>query len=304
MNMKHTILLIGLVLAICLLPLSALAAPRQSGNPPATVQQGAGDNQAPSNQQVAPALTLPAGTLLTVRTTRLLSSDQNQPGDSFTSVLEQPLVAQGWVVSRRGQTVMGRVATAQKAGRVSGVSQLAVEMSELTLVDGQQLPIRTQLVQSSAGTSRGRDAGAIATTTGIGAVIGAAAGGGEGAAIGAAAGAAAGVAGVLTTRGRATELPAETVLTFRLVDPLAIDTQQSQQAFLPVTPQDYPDPGRAQNPERYPVSREYAPLPPYYYSPYGYPGYYGYYGYYGYGFGPRIYVGPGVFFGRGFGRRR
>ena len=308
--MKRQILFCGLALAACLVALPLSAAQRQPGEPAATVQQGAGENTPPSSQQVSPTLTLPVGTLITVRTTQLLSSDRNQPGDGFTAVLEQPLVAQGWVVSRRGQTVIGRVAAAQKAGRVSGVSQLAVELDELVLVDGQQLPIRTQLIQSSAGPSRGQDAGAIAATTGIGAAIGAAAGGGEGAAIGAAAGAAAGIAGVLTTRGHATELPPETVLTFRLEEQLAIDTQQSQQAFRPVTPQDYPNHGRPQTSERYPAARVYSSPPPYYYGPYDWYGYYppygypGFYGFYGYGFGPRFFVAPRVFIGRGFGRRR
>jgi len=112
-------------------------------------------------------------------------------------VLEQPLVADGWVVSRRGETVMGRIVTARKAGRVKGVSELEVELSELVLADGRQVRIRTQLFENSGGASRGRDAGAIGTTSGLGAAIGAAAGGGRGAGIGAAAGAAAAVAGVL-----------------------------------------------------------------------------------------------------------
>src|SRR5579863_7610660 len=35
-------------------------------------------------------LTLPAGTLITVRTSQPLSSDHNQAGDGFTAVLQQP----------------------------------------------------------------------------------------------------------------------------------------------------------------------------------------------------------------------
>ena len=61
-------------------------------------------------------------------------------------------------------------------------------------------------------------------------MIGAAAGRGEGAAIGAAAGAVASIAGILTTRGRATKIYPETLLTFRLQDPVTINTQQVQQA--------------------------------------------------------------------------
>lgn len=302
--------------------LPAAAAQRQVQSPPAAVQQPAGDSSPdagyspqgvpPSSQLAVPALlTLPAGTLITVRTTQEISSDRNKPGDAFSTVLEQPVVTQGWVVARRGQVAEGQVAAAQPAGRVRGVSQLGLELTQLVLVDGQQVPVRTQLVQSSAGTSKGRDAAGIGTATGIGAVIGGAAGGGEGAAIGAAAGAAAGVAGVLATRGVPTEIDAETVLTFRLVAPATFSTEQSQQAFLPVIPDDYSNQGALRNPPRtYRAEGYRAPQRYYYYSPYYnyyYPppivGFYGYYGHGGY-YWPRPYARPWGYGGHGYYRHR
>jgi hypothetical protein len=53
-------------------------------------------------------------------------------------------------------------------------------------------------------------------------LIGAVAGGGKGAAIGAAVGAAGGAATQVLTRGKEVQIPAETVLTFRLDQPWAI----------------------------------------------------------------------------------
>jgi hypothetical protein len=246
----------------------------------------------PAGQYVPANLTLQAGTMIPVRVTEWLSSDKNHPGDIFNGTLEQPLIANGWVVAQRGQSVTGRVAVAQKAGRVSGVSQLGVELSELTLVDGQLLPVRTQLLKSSAGTSNGRDAAGVVTTTGVGAAIGAAADGGPGAAIGAGAGAVAGVIGVLTTRGRPTVIPPEALLSFRLEEPLNISTEQSQVAFQPVRPSDYrgDQDAYANGPvHRYVAGPGYPPPPYYYPAPwYGY-GYYpgfafGYYGFYGPGY--------------------
>src|SRR6202163_4565664 len=192
-----------------------------------------------ASQALPPTIALPAGTILPVRLTEWLSSDKNQSGDRFSATLEQPLVAKGWVVAVRGQVVTGRIAVAKKAPRGGGASELGVELSELTLVDGQVLPVRTQLLQSSAGTSNGRDAAGIATTTGVGAAIGAAAEGGEGAAIGAGAGAVAGIIGVLSTRGKPTVIPPESLLTFRLEAPVSISTEKSQVAFQPVRPSDY-----------------------------------------------------------------
>lgn len=252
-------------------------------------------------QPLPSTLVVPAGTMLTVRVTQELSSNINRPGDGFNAVLEQPVVVDGWVVARRGQTVQGRVAVAQKGGRVKGVSQLGIDLTELTLVNGQQMPIHTRLLEATAGHSNGRDVAAVGTTTGIGAVIGAIAGEGEGAGIGAAAGAAAGIAGVLLTRGRPTVISPESMLTFRMEAPVTVSTLQGSAAFRPVTQQDYP-PNTQQRPERMVMTP-----PPYYGPPGYYGGYYagpGYYpGYWGYGPGWR-YWGPGFIGIYRFGRDR
>ncbi len=273
-----------------------VVAQQEQQDQPANAGPTAADQSTPAEASQGPppfvplpaTLTLKAGTVVTVRISQLLSSDQNQPGDGFSAELQQPLVTDGWVVARRGQTVLGRVAVAQKAGRVKGVSQLGIELTQLILVDGQQLPIRTQLMQTSAGTSHGRDAEAIGTTAGLGAAIGAAAAGGEGAGIGAAAGAAAGITGVLLTRGRPTVIPPETVLTFQLESPLTFSTQQSRVAFRPVSQQDYDSRDTLhRRTDRFAVP-PYPPPPPYWtyspWAPYPFPFFFSF-GYYGYGHG-------------------
>jgi hypothetical protein len=243
-------------------------------------------------QSVPGTLTVPAGTIVVVRINEFLSSDRNQIGDAFTGELEQPIVVHGWVVARRGQLVTGKVEEAQKAGRVKGVSRLGVELTDLTIVDGHQVPVLSELQKASGGTSRGQDAATIGTTTGLGAAIGAAADWGTGAAIGAGAGAAAGIATVLLTRGRPTILEPETRLSFRLVDPVRIDTTLGQQAFLPVTQGDYE---RARFERSGPPPRLAGGYPAgpcgYYYPCYPYSGSIGFYD--GFGWGPRYHDGFG-----------
>jgi hypothetical protein len=262
-------------------------------NPQVPASQPSQPNQAAQpaqpSQPLPPTLTVPAGTILLVRINEFLSSDKNQIGDQFTAVLDQPIVVNGWVVARRGQVLTGKVKEARKAGRVKGVSELGIELTDLTVVDGRQVPILTELQKASAGTSHGQDAATIGTTTGLGAAIGAAADWGRGAAIGAGAGAVAGIGAVLLTRGRPTVLMPETPLSFRLVDAVKVDTTQSQQAFLPVTQQDFEGGrGERRGPRRYAVG--YPGYPCGYYSPcYGYP-YVGFYGGYGW-WGPRYYGG-------------
>ena len=250
------------------------------------------EEQAPPPQSQAPAqLTMPAGSWVTLRVDQPLSSDHNQPGDSFTGTLAQPIVVQGIVIARRGQSVGGRVAEAVKAGRAKGVSHLSLELTELTLVDGQQIPLKTQVVARRGDTSVGRDVGAVGVTTGTGAAIGAAAAGGFGAGMGAIAGAGASIIGVLSTRGRPTVVYPETLLTFRIDAPITFSTERSHDAFQPVSQGDYErEGGYRQGPPRL------APRP---YYGYPYPYYYG--GYYPY-WGPSI--GFYGVYGRGFGHRR
>ncbi len=300
--------------------------PSQSGDPgapppaaesaPPPAAGSTAPDAAPQTQSAPPArnaavpdtLTLPAGAVIPVRIQQWLSSDQNHAGETFAATLDQPLIVNGWVVARRGQSVVGRIVLAQKSGHGNSESKLGVELSDLSIVDGQQLPVSTSLIQNSRTRSQGRDVATVGGTTALGAIIGGVAGGGSGAAIGAAAGVGAGIAAVMATPGRPTIIRPEDLLTFQLQAPVSISTTQSQVAFRPVSQADY---GRDQDayanrPQlRYRgQGAPYAPYPPppyYYYGCAGpwacYPGpaYFGP-GFYG-GFGPGIFIG-----GRGFWR--
>jgi hypothetical protein len=263
--------------------------------------QGPVVNAAPA-APAPPTLTLPAGTMVTARTTGFLASNRNKVGDAFTATLEQPIVVNGYVVARRGQRVIGRVVTVKKEHEES---QLGVEIASLTLVDGTQVPVKTELVkqvQPDAGVG-GREIGGVAATTGVGAIIGGAAGGGGGAGIGAGVGAAAGILGVVLTRGRPAVIPPETVLMFRVDDPITINTEQSQVAFQPVTQDDYNNGPSNNGPRRMRPAYGYGgpgygpgypPPSAYYYSPYPY---------YGYGYGLPLPLTFGFGYGFGYGRR-
>ncbi|HLI34631.1 MAG TPA: hypothetical protein VKW70_06260 [Terriglobia bacterium] len=282
--------------------------PNQSTDPPAGQE----------SRMIPERLTIRPGTFITIRIDQYLSSDKNQAGDGFSGTLVQPIVVDGIVVAQRGETVGGRVAEAQKAGRIKGVSRLALELNELTLVDGQQVTIMTQLASGKGPTSVGRDATAIGGTSAAGAAIGAAAEGGAGAAIGAGAGAVAATVGVLLTRGRPTVIYPETVLTFQTAAAVTVFTDRAPQAFRYVQPTDYQQPANSAPPRLTPANgcAGYGcppPPPPYYwppYPPYFYP-YFGpaFYPFYGPSFtffyAPRFYGGfHGGFHGGGFGHRR
>jgi hypothetical protein len=287
-------------------PSTPVAEPDQAGQPGAPPP-----GQPPANFGIPSRLTIPAGKFINVRVDQPLSSDRNQQGDYFSATLVDPIVVDGIVVAQRGQRVSGRVVEVDKGGRVSGVARLGLQITELTAVDGQQLPVQTQFTSRNAPSTVGRDAGVVAGTTALGAVIGAAAGWGRGAAIGAGAGAAAGIAGVLLSRGAPAIVFPETPLTFRIQQAVNVNTERAPQAFQPVSPYEYQQQpvlqtgpvGPGPRPGPYPYYA--APYP----APYPYPYAYAYpYPYWGPGFGvvigPRFYGGRYYYGGRFWGYRR
>ena len=161
-------------------------------------------------------VTVPAGTLLTVRIDERLSTETNHSGDSFRATLDQPLVVDGFVIAERGSRVEGRIVEADAGGRVRGLSRMSLELVRLNTADGQRVRLQTESFARQAERTRSKDAAKVGAAAGIGAAIGAIAGGGKGAAIGAAVGGATGAGGVMATRGEAAEVAPETRLSFRL----------------------------------------------------------------------------------------
>lgn len=248
-------------------------------------QQGSGQTgyaQAP--YAPAPAtLNLPAGTWITIRVDQPLASNRNHAGDPFTGALTQPIIADGRVVARRGQMIFGRVADTSTAPRIKGASQLGLEVTEVQLVDGRQIPVKTQLIERRGPTSTGDNVGTIGVTTGAGAAIGAAAAGGMGAGLGAIAGAGASAIGVLISHGKPAVVYPETVLTFRMEQAIAISTERAPQAFELPSRDDYDrGPGLRQSPQPRPgyYARPYYGYSPFFYGPsfYFYGGHRFYYG--------------------------
>lgn len=242
-------------------------------------------------------VTMKPSTFVTMRINQGLASNKNAAGDTFSGTLTQPIVLDGVVVAQRGQMVYGRVALAEK---VKGVHRLGVELTSITLADGSQIAVHTQLVSRQGPTMPGREEGGIITTTTAGgAVVGAVAGGGTGAAAGAGVGAAAGIIGVLATRNRPSVIYPETMLTFQTENAVNISLSAASGAFRYVGPDDYTRPVMRTT-QVAPAPRAYGYGPGYY--PYYNPYYYPYWG--GFGWGPSVFIGGGFRFGGGFHRFR
>lgn len=166
--------------------------------------------------------TLNAGLLIPVRLVDGLSSDRNQPGDTFHATLEKELVADGFVIAERGARVEGRVVAADRGGKVGGAASLAVVLTTIHTLDGQAMPVDTDPFHRHAEQTHLQDAATIGGAAALGAIMGGIAGGGKGAAAGAGIGGGVGAGAVLLSRGASATLPPETRLSFRLKIPVTI----------------------------------------------------------------------------------
>jgi hypothetical protein len=177
----------------------------------------------PPPQPVAKTVTIPAGTIVPVRITEGLSSQNAQPNQVFHGSLAGDLVADGMVAVPHGATVTGRVVDAKDAAHFSGSSLLSIELTQIS-TRSRQIPVVTE-AYSKQGAARGKNT-AIKTGGGaaLGAIIGALAGGGKGAAIGAAAGGATGAGVNAVTRGQQVTIQPETLINFKLQSPITVTT--------------------------------------------------------------------------------
>jgi BON domain len=166
-------------------------------------------------------IVVPAGTVLTVRTTQALSSKNNQTGDTFTATLAQPISVGGNRALPAGSTLSGTVITAKAKGKIKGEGELDLALTSVSTA-GHTYRIKTHVLSSTA---KGKGKRTAATTGGGaagGALIGGIAGGGKGAGIGALVGAGAGLIGGAATGNKQIEIPAESALSFTLSAPLTL----------------------------------------------------------------------------------
>jgi hypothetical protein len=150
-----------------------------------------------------------------------IDSSKQKTGYRFTASLETNLQADYMVVAPRGSTVHGRLAEASSAGRMSGSSQLTLELTDI-VINGTAYPMLTSTFELKGKGEGKKTAGKILGGAGLGALIGGIAGGGTGAAIGVLAGAAGGTALAASKKGEQLQIPSESLLEFRLEQPAAL----------------------------------------------------------------------------------
>jgi len=136
-------------------------------------------------------------------------------GDSFTGTLAHSVAVDGVVAIPAGAGVAGTVVDSKSPGRFKGEGTLSVALTSLN-VHGVPTTISSSTYTQTIKGKGKRTAVMAGGGTGAGALIGGLAGGGKGALIGGLIGAGAGTAGAAFTGNKDLQIPAESVVTFKL----------------------------------------------------------------------------------------
>jgi len=229
----------------------------QGGNPPAITAQAAPPVAAPAATPAPPAppapppaappapavkppeqITIPSGTILSVRMIDSIDSTQNHAGDEFTATLEAPVVIGDRAILPRNSDARVRLVQATSAGHMSGRSELKVELVSVT-TGGQTYQLQTSYHEQAGASRSTRTAETVGGGAVLGALIGAIAGRGKGAAIGSVAGAGTGTAVEAGTHGQQVKIPSETKLDFTLKSPVTITVNPAVESHQPsaISPQ-------------------------------------------------------------------
>ncbi len=217
----------------------------------------------PQQQNASGPVALPAGTLLSVRTTEPLSTANLHGGEYFQATSATDVYANGVLAIPRGAVLNGQVVEAKNAGALAGSPKLELRLTTLQL-GGATYPLDSEVWSSQGPGKGGYTAANTAGGAVVGALIGAVAGGGIGAGVGAVAGRASGALISGATHGPRLDLPPEALLQFHLAP---YDEAQRLAASAPQQPV------LRQRPVYVAVPGPYAVRP--YPYPYAYP--YGYY---------------------------
>lgn len=167
-------------------------------------------------------VTVAEGTTLTIRIDQHIGVKSSRSGDTFTGELVAPILAEdNRVLLPKGALVDGVVDVAHRRGHFKGRSLLELRLTSLTM-DGTRYPISTQDLSAGKKGKGKRTAALIGGGAGLGMLVGGLASGGVGMAVGGLVGGGAGTAVAGLTGNRDIDIPAESVVRFKLSDDLVV----------------------------------------------------------------------------------
>jgi hypothetical protein len=166
-----------------------------------------------------PSNVIPAGTSVAIRTNENITASQAQPGYTYSAEISQD------VMDPNGRVLIPRGAPARLEVVSTGDNNMALALQSI-IVNGRTYMVETNTTNAGSGSPgigiNKRTGEYVGGGALLGTLIGAVAGGGKGAAIGALVGGGGGAAAQILTRGKKINVPAESLLTFRLDEPLRL----------------------------------------------------------------------------------
>ena len=183
----------------------------------------------PAQPAAPPSVTIPAGTSLAIRIDQRISVKTSHAGDKFTGELVDPVAGPDReMIVPKGSQVGGVVDAAKKRGHFKGASLLELRLTSLTL-NSTEYPLETRDLSEHKKGKGKRSAAMIGGGAGLGMLIGGIATGGTGLLIGGLAGGGAGTAAAGLTGNRDLDIPAESVVHFKLAQDLVVQRQPMAQ---------------------------------------------------------------------------
>jgi hypothetical protein len=89
---------------------------------------------------------LPSGTVIHCRITQTLTTKLNFQGESFQATVSEPILSGGREVIPAGATLVGRIASLQRPGRIKGVGEMRLNAETISMPDGRTFPVSAVLM--------------------------------------------------------------------------------------------------------------------------------------------------------------
>jgi len=173
-------------------------------------------------------LQAPAGTELVVRTVETIDSRTAGANQVFSGIVEQAVTDGSGLVIIPERSSAQLMIRQMSSGGATGSLEMMLDVQSITIA-GRRYLISTEdmLLESDTGVGKNRrTAEAVGGGAALAGIVGTIAGGGKRAAVGVHVGRADDADAQVLTRGRDVQVPAETLLTFRLDKPVSLQADQ------------------------------------------------------------------------------
>jgi hypothetical protein len=179
---------------------------------------------------VTKQVTIPSGTQVFIRMIDSIDSGTGHAGETFHASMAQPIVLDNETIVPMNADVFVKLVNVESAGKLSGTSQLEVQLDRIEVGRKFYEVVSNKYVQTGAsqGEKAARNVGIGAA---VGGVLGGILGGRKGAVIGAGAG---GGGGAVLSNGEQVHIDSETQLVFRLDNPLEVTITTMPPSPIPV----------------------------------------------------------------------